>query len=711
MYSGTSTRSLRTIVRTELASFPVRALNTRVVFINPKVAKTRFFHLDFNKQQIGRFMRVVLTNSVALFLMFLLVAQTALLTVTNDVNIAMLTSETNGEDSFSVSARNGSSWGTPVTLDNSTYEIGRQSSLAIDSNDNLHVTYFDSRNGNLEYMTYSDSTWTAAVTLDSRDNVGQPSSLAIDSNDHLHVTYLDATNQNLEYMTYDGSSWSTPVSLDSIGDDGGQSSLAIDSNDNLHVIYLTYIDSTNYNLDYMTYTNSSWSTPASLDSTDWVGFDPSLAIDSNDNLHVTYLAYYNLEYMTYNGSSWSTPVSIDSTDDVGPFSSLAIDSNDHLHVTYLDASNANLEYMTYDGSSWSTPVTLDNSTGERGEESSLAVDSNDNLHVTYLDGTNGSLNYMIYDGSSWSTPVTLDTKDATGRDSSLAIDSNDDLHVTYLATIIGAQNIVSNLAYVTTGNNTGNTTANNNDAIVCEFSGVNYEPTTEVIFYLSWTDSIGDEHCGTVQFELYSAEAPIHVQNFQDHVEAGNYNGTVYHRIIDGFMIQSGDFEYGNGMGGYAYSWHGYCAGQQVNQVDCDENQYSIPDESNSNYVHEPGALSMAKTSQANTGGSQFFIVDAGSIPSHLNGVHTIFGQAIAGTIDGVEVTGIEVVDAISQVEVEGAQGSTPTHDVTIIGAENIVSNQTIDEEQVPIPSIGIIGTVVAISAGLFITIRREDEE
>ena len=94
----------------------------------------------------------------------------------------------------------------------------------------------------------------------------------------------------------------------------------------------------------------------------------------------------------------------------------------------------------------------------------------------------------------------------------------------------------------------------------CEFSDVNYEPTTDVIFYLSWTDSDGVEHCGTLQFELYSAEAPIHVQNFQDHVEAGNYNGTVYHRIIDGFMIQSGDFEYGNGMGGYAYSWHGYCS-------------------------------------------------------------------------------------------------------------------------------------------------------
>ena len=43
------------------------------------------------------------------------------------------------------------------------------------------------------------------------------SSLAIDSNDNLHVTYLDFNNDNLEYMTYDGSSWSTPVSLDSTG--------------------------------------------------------------------------------------------------------------------------------------------------------------------------------------------------------------------------------------------------------------------------------------------------------------------------------------------------------------------------------------------------------------------------------------------------------------------------------------------------------------
>ena len=69
-------------------------------------------------------MRVMLTNFVALLLMFLLVAQTASLTVTNDVNTTMLTSETNDEDSFSVSAREWLFWSTPVSLD-STDDVGR----------------------------------------------------------------------------------------------------------------------------------------------------------------------------------------------------------------------------------------------------------------------------------------------------------------------------------------------------------------------------------------------------------------------------------------------------------------------------------------------------------------------------------------------------------------------------------------------------------
>ena len=271
------------------------------------------------------------------------------------------------------------------------------------------------------------------------------------------------------------------------------------------------------------------------------------------------------------------------------------------------------------------------------------------------------------------------------------------------------------------GNNTENNTQNTDDLLVigdCTFSEMNFDNAAHVIFYLSWTDTSDVDHCGTIQFELYSNEAPIHVQNFQDHVGAGNYDGVIFHRIINDFMTQSGDIQYGNGMGGYAYSWQGYCNGQQIEQANCQLNDYSIPDEFDTSLVHNKGALSMAHAG-ANTGGSQFFIMDRDDA-TWLDGVHSVFGQAIAGTIDGVEVTGIEVVDAISQVGVEGPSGSTPIHDVTILSAENIGTPQTIENPSLPdddngedesIPSIGIIGTAVAISAGFFIAIRREDEE
>ena len=145
-------------------------------------------------------MRLKPTTSVALFLMFLLVAHTTLLAVTNDVNTTMLTSETNDEDSFSVSARNGY-WSTPISLD-STDNVGYDSSLAIDSNDNFHVTYLYYINENLAYMTFYGSSLTTPVSPLSTHSVVYHSSLAIDSNDNLHVTYLDNTTGNLKYITY-----------------------------------------------------------------------------------------------------------------------------------------------------------------------------------------------------------------------------------------------------------------------------------------------------------------------------------------------------------------------------------------------------------------------------------------------------------------------------------------------------------------------------
>ena len=245
------------------------------------------------------------------------------------------------------------------------------------------------------------------------------------------------------------------------------------------------------------------------------------------------------------------------------------------------------------------------------------------------------------------------------------------------------------------------------EIVECEFDEIEFEDDAVVVFYLTWVDQSEIQHCGTLQLDLHDGAAPVHSQNFRDHVAAGNYDGVIFHRIIDNFMIQSGDFQNGDGTGGYAYSWHGYCNGYSISQEECpSEEMYSIPDEIDSDLTHIPGALSMAKTSAANTGGSQFFIVDAGVTASWLDGVHTVFGQAIAGTIDGQEVTGLEVVDAISRV---GVYGSSPNYDVMIIDAELVIQDdEETEEEDSGLPGFSSVLAITALLGAAFVSIRRD---
>ena len=137
-----------------------------------------------------------------------------------------------------------------------------------------------------------------------------------------------------------------------------------------------------------------------------------------------------------------------------------------------------------------------------------------------------------------------------------------------------------------------------------------------------------------IEIELDLNAAPIHSDNFIKHVQAGNYNGATFHRIIDDFMIQGGDFENGDGTGGYAYEWYGYCNGVAMDSSENCSNStlYTIPDEADNGLVHTSCKISMAKTSSPNTGGSQFFIMP-GDISQHtwLDGVHTVFGEVTSG--------------------------------------------------------------------------------
>ena len=182
-----------------------------------------------------------------------------------------------------------------------------------------------------------------------------------------------------------------------------------------------------------------------------------------------------------------------------------------------------------------------------------------------------------------------------------------------------------------------------------------------VVFEMSWTNADGSFETGEITIELYSDDAPTHVKNFKELVRDGSYDSTTYHRIIAGFMLQGGDFTNGDGTGGHAAVWDGYCNGAaSPSQSSCERTAWTIGDEADNGLKHEPYMLSMAKTSNAHTGGSQFFIVSPDSTPSHLDGVHTVFGKVIGGQ---------DVVDKIDAIQTGGNSGSDPVYPVTLIDA------------------------------------------
>lgn len=180
---------------------------------------------------------------------------------------------------------------------------------------------------------------------------------------------------------------------------------------------------------------------------------------------------------------------------------------------------------------------------------------------------------------------------------------------------------------------------------------------------------------GVIKMRLFPEQCPVTVENFKNLINSGYYNGVIFHRVMNDFMIQSGDPE-GTGFGGDAYGGG------------------TIADEFAKNLYNFRGALSMANTGNPNSGGSQFFIVqyarcdysadelkslgyadwaaekyaELGGTP-HLDGVynagiypgyngHTVFGQVFEG---------MAVVDAIAAVETDS--NNKPLSDITITRA------------------------------------------
>ena len=175
------------------------------------------------------------------------------------------------------------------------------------------------------------------------------------------------------------------------------------------------------------------------------------------------------------------------------------------------------------------------------------------------------------------------------------------------------------------------------------FSGTAEEADdrTRATMTLSYQPDSGSRTTVVVVIDLDPVASPNHVDNFVKLADSGQYNGTIFHRIIDDFMIQGGDFTNRDGTGGHAAEWYGYCDGNAVQEDECTLDRYTIPDEADNGLLHNPCTISMAKTNAAHTGGSQFFLIPEDSTPTHLDGKHTVFGTITSGCDDVTAISSV----------------------------------------------------------------------
>jgi len=249
-------------------------------------------------------------------------------------------------------------------------DVGSDTSMNIDLLDNIHISYYDSDNGYLKYASClsanncdQDSSWTKSI-IDSSVDVGQYSSITTDSGNNIHISYYDSTGLfigNLKYAFCSSlndctvpANWNITV-IENSGDVGQYSSIASDSNNNIHI---SYYDAGNGNLKYASCListdcnqTSNWST-ITIDNAVDVGDYSSIAIDSQDNLHISYHDFNNdrLKYATCTSTvdctqsiNWEISI-VDGTSNVGEFSSIATDENDNVHISYYDSNNEDLKY-------------------------------------------------------------------------------------------------------------------------------------------------------------------------------------------------------------------------------------------------------------------------------------------------------------------------------------------------------------------------------
>lgn len=165
---------------------------------------------------------------------------------------------------------------------------------------------------------------------------------------------------------------------------------------------------------------------------------------------------------------------------------------------------------------------------------------------------------------------------------------------------------------------------------------------------------------GEIEIELYSKKAPVSVENFLAYVQSGFYNGTLFHRVIDGFMIQGGGYDL---------------------TMNAKTTRSPIANEAKNGLHNKRGTIAYARTESIHSATSQFFInlVDNDFL-DHTGDTPNRFGYAVFGKV----TRGMHVVDAIGKVKTESrySMDDVPAKPVVLLSAKVLEEKKESDKKE-----------------------------
>jgi len=365
---------------------------------------------------------------------------------TNNVSISPANGWTTGGEEITISGsgfldmafKNVTNDGEPYTWTTKTINYvagsGNSPSIAVDSNGTVHIVHVIWKDDQLWHskLVAGASSWSHSKIMDCYGC--RETDMAIDSNDNLHIAYYlkqTGTTGYLYYGVFDGSTWTTQSLQNNVYNN--QIRIVLDAHDRPHISYANagYICN-GAMLKY--YDGATWVTQAIDTTTTYVGCDTSIAIDKNGYVHVAYRHHSNKDQMIGSNISgtWQR-YTVDNGNEVGYYTDLVVDHDNNLQMLYrTNAAGGEYKHATgLSGSAWSDTAYSGGYNAFR-----MQTDVLGNIHASMYDSGSDDLVYQILvpdSNNQWSTSI-VDSAGNVGSENDIFVDDNNMIHIAYYDT-------------------------------------------------------------------------------------------------------------------------------------------------------------------------------------------------------------------------------------------------------------------------------------